>query len=354
MAITIFATLGNQLEQAVNTATDGLQSTYMSDMAMLATAGGTLYVLFYGYCVLAGKIDSPLSDFAWNITRMCLIMAFVTNAGGLLTAASNAVTGLQTFATHGQNLWSVLDVRANNIVDLINKVWKAADGVEQSVLAILKIVGLFPLILGVAAIAKELAFAQISLTILIVVMPIFIFCLMYGFLKQMFSKYLTLILVNVFKILFISVLSDVAFRIMAYVTDDNSNLQDFSTALMYVFGGLLAMSVASLGSEIAQALAETSIERAVAGKLGAAAQSAGNMANNGLRAINAGEQRLSSATQNAARSAASTARAAQVSGKGIGGQAGAVAMKAAQATPIGRVGVGVAKAVVGKIGKKAG
>lgn len=339
MAISIFSDLGGQIQSAVNTATEGLQSTYMSDMAALATAGGTLYVLFYGYSVLAGKIQAPIADFVWDIARMCLIMAFVTNAGNLLTLASDAVTGLQTFASHGVNLWSVLDTRANDIAYLINKIWSAADGVEQSVLAILKIVGLLPLILGVAAVAKELAFAQISLTILIVVMPIFIFCLMYGFLKQMFSKYLTLILVNVFKILFITVLSDVAFRIMAYVTGDSSDLAAFSTALMYVFGGLLAMSVASLGSEIASALAETSIERSVASKLGGAAQSTGSMVNN---------------TARAGLEANRIAQAAKLEGKGMGGQAGAVAMKAAQATPIGRVGVGVAKAVVGKMGKKAG
>lgn len=357
MAITVFATLGKQLEQAINAATDGLQSTYMTDMAMIATAGGTLYVLFYGYCVLAGKIDSPLSDFAWNIARMCLIMAFVTNAGGLLTAASNAVTGLQTFASHGQNLWSVLDTRANDIVFLINKIWGDASGISDSVLAVLKIVGLLPLILGVAAIAKELAFSQISLTILIAVMPIFIFCLMYGFLKQMFSKYLTLIIINVLKILFITVLSDLAFRIMAYVTtDNNANVQDFSTALMYVFGGLLAMSVASLGSEIAEALGEVTIERTVAGKMGAAVQSGGNLAQSAQGIAQAGGQAVRNGASNAAnmaRGAMETARAAQVGGKGVGGQMGAVAMKAAQATPIGRVGVGIAKAVVNNVGKKA-
>jgi len=339
MAITIFSQLGTQIQNAVNTATDGLQSTYMSDMAALATAGGTLYVLFYGYSVLAGKIQAPIADFVWDIARMCLIMAFVTNAGGLLTIASDAVRGLQSFASHGTNVWSVLDTRANNIADLVNEIWQTVSGVESGLKAVMKIIALVPLILGVAAVAKELAFAAISLTILIVVMPIFIFCLMYGFLKQMFSKYLTLILVNVFKILFITVLSDVAFRIMAYVTNGKADIELFSTTLMYLLGGLLAMSVASLGSEIASALAETSIERSVASKLGGAAQSTGSMVNN---------------TARAGLEANRIAQAAKLEGKGIGGQAGAVAMKAAQATPIGRVGVGVAKAVVGKIGKKAG
>lgn len=343
MAITLFSTLGGLVETAVASATQGLQSEYVSALTALATAGGTLYVLFYGYSVIAGKIDSPLSDFVWNISRMFLIMMFVNNVGGLLDAASEAVRGLQAFAADGKNEWALLDIRATNIANLVNQIWSDHGGISGKIAAALEIGALFPLFLGVAAIAKELAFSTISLTILITVMPIFIFCLMYGFLKQMFSKFLTLVLVNFFKILFISVLSNVAFKLLAATTENAKDLTAFSTIAIYLLGGLLCLSVASLAGELANALAETSIENTVAGKLGAAANSANNMGRNaagitGQLAKNTDRELLGGTGAKVAGKIASGSNAVSKS-----------AMTVAQATPIGRVGVGVAKAVVGTV-----
>jgi len=276
MAITVFSDLESRVQSAINTVVDGLQSQYASDLSSVAAAGLSLYILFYGYMVIAGKIQTPIADFTWNLARMSLIMMFVTNAGGLLSSASSAITGLQEFAAHGRNVWSVLDTRANNLMLVLSNIWDQVDGIASAFTALLQVFAVVPLVLGLISIAKELIISTITLAILTAVMPIFIFCLMYGFLKQMFARFLGAIIANVLKILFITLLSDIAFDIVAYITGKSSDGDMISMALIYVIAGIICISTAALGSELAEKLAEVSIESATSGKIGESVRSAAN------------------------------------------------------------------------------
>ncbi|HEN3303483.1 TPA: type IV secretion system protein [Yersinia enterocolitica] len=254
-----------QVENAVNAATSGLQSTYVTGLVSVAAAGMTLYLVIYGYLILAGKIQTPVADLAWDLGRMSLILMFVTNVGGLLDSASNAIEGLQDFASNGSDIWGILDTRVNNILTLAANIWDQADGIVSGLTAVLQLLSLLPLLLGLVVIAKELILTTITLMLLIIVMPIFIFCLMYGFIKPMFSRFLGAVLANVLKILFITVLSDVAFRLIAYTTQQNSSAGLMGTLIVYLIGGLICLSTAKMASELAEQLAEVSIEAAARG-----------------------------------------------------------------------------------------
>ncbi|WP_252717306.1 type IV secretion system protein, partial [Shigella boydii] len=52
----------------------------------------SLYITWRAYQTMAGKLVRPFEEIVWDVSRMLIIMIFVTNAGGYLDLVSDAIT----------------------------------------------------------------------------------------------------------------------------------------------------------------------------------------------------------------------------------------------------------------------
>nr|EKJ3260770.1 type IV secretion system protein [Escherichia coli] len=69
----------------------------------------SLYITWRAYQTMAGKLVRPFEEIVWDVSRMLIIMIFVTNAGGYLDLVSDAITGLRDGFSGDASIWARLD-----------------------------------------------------------------------------------------------------------------------------------------------------------------------------------------------------------------------------------------------------
>ncbi|EHA2159734.1 type IV secretion system protein [Salmonella enterica] len=179
------------------------QLDYFSSIAyQLGKYGISIYVLWYAYTVIVGKQKSHVQDFIWNLFRFWLILVFVRNMGGWLDNATQAIDGLkETFA--GGDPWKWLDELWSKIIQvakyLMSKDTSTYVKTDGSIAATSTYAG------GIIALfLTSIVYlsAEVTLKVLTVTAPLFIICLSFGFLRQMFNSWLQLIFSSCFIFLF--------------------------------------------------------------------------------------------------------------------------------------------------------
>lgn len=118
-----FVKFNNELMSKLNELGQTYQSQFASDMLSLAGASITLYVLWKGYQTLAGKSQVPLHDLAWDLSKFAIILTFITNAGGYLTAATDALQGIKEGVSGGVSVWQTLDNLWQSTQNLADKIY---------------------------------------------------------------------------------------------------------------------------------------------------------------------------------------------------------------------------------------
>lgn len=184
-----FQATHNIILQAIEKSTSGMFDDYISIAYTLGKYGVSIYVLWYAFTVLARKQQTPVPDFIWNICRLFIILLFVKNTGGWLSNANQAIDGLkETFA--GGDPWLWMDQLWSKIIAVGKMVWHLDTdtipvvGVAAALLTYAG--GIFAMLVCAIVFFS----AEITLKILSITAPLFIMCLMFGFLRQMFNNWL--------------------------------------------------------------------------------------------------------------------------------------------------------------------
>lgn len=199
----IFQGVEKQLIGGVTDATKGLMMDYSHMVMGLAAGSATLYIMWRGYQTLAGKLTTPMEDTMWDIMRMAIILSFVANVSGYLDGVIDAINGLKEGFSGGENIWQLLDTLwekskflGKTLHDLDNSTYVKDEGFFAQALVwggtfILMIICVFVSMI-----------AEVMILLLSITAPIFIFCLMYGFLRPMFNNWLQNIFAGILTILF--------------------------------------------------------------------------------------------------------------------------------------------------------
>lgn len=271
------------------------------ELVTLGKAGLTLYIIVFGYMIIAGKIQRPLEDLLWNVGKMTIILGFLENGGSYLGMVNDVVFNLRDGLVQ-----SITDNDSVNIYATLDNIFEATQKLSALLFvsdrSLTPIEGLFAAALAwaggicsILASATVLITAEISLRILLITAPIFIFCLMFGFLRQMFNSWLNLIFSNVLTIMFVSLFSHalLKFQIKMFNTiltslgagaqkvldaDGtwntiveftnfifNENINVIGSGAIALLVGLTMAGLIKSSSAIAHQLAGASVEQAIAG-----------------------------------------------------------------------------------------
>lgn len=263
-----FVRVGNFIDDTIARISAGVSSGYASDLNSLFPAAVSLFLLYKGYQVLAGKIDSPISDLVYDVTGKVIIMAFVMNYGGYLDATLSAIDGIKEGFAGKENLFELLDEQLSKIQELAGKILDADSdlvplrGWGGSVLV--WVGGLFALLVT----ALILLVTTVTLKLLAITAPIFLFCLMWGWLRQMFNQWLQLICANILTILFISLVGRLGINFYnEIITQLSATTQDsalLTNGFIALCAGVTVGVFSKLSLTIGQNIATVSIEGAAA------------------------------------------------------------------------------------------
>ncbi len=181
----IFVGMDKNIMDGLNAVLEGQSSTYGTLISVIIISSFTLFITYRGYQTLGGKLQTPVEDVVWDVGRMLLITTFVLNRDGWLNAIIVAIEGLKDGISGDDNVWALLDT-----------VWEKAQALGPTLFNLdtstyVKVNGGFAEVLvwgGAIVLLLAATFvnllAEITILLMTTTAPLFIFCLLYGFLKR--------------------------------------------------------------------------------------------------------------------------------------------------------------------------
>ncbi|XIS92555.1 type IV secretion system protein (plasmid) [Escherichia coli] len=290
-----FVKFNSTVMESVDKISSSYQSQFAQDIMSLATASITLYVLLKGYQILASKTQTPMQDLVWNLSKFAIIIAFITNADGYLTAATDALQGMKDGFFGGVSVWQTLDNLWKSTQNLGSEIYsldKSTYVKDQGVIAQF-LIWTGSLILMAVSVFVFLT-ADVAMKLLIITAPIFIFCLMFGVIRVMFNNWLQSLFSNILTVLFATLVIRIAMDYQGEILSQairaaqSGNVNLVSTGAMGFMAGLLGALLVFIAKGFAVQLAGAGVEGAVQGAammgLGAAGMATGKSLAMGARA----------------------------------------------------------------------
>lgn len=287
-----FEFIDKQLIGGITQSTSGLMMEHSSMVMGLAAASATIYIMWRGYQTLAGKLSTPMEDTMWDIMRMAIILSFVANVSGYLDGVIDAINGLKEGFSGGDNIWQMLDtlwdkakVLGKTLHDMDNSTYVKDEGMTAQFYVWL---GIFILMVLTAFVSMV---AEIMILLLSITAPIFIFCLMYGFLRPMFNNWLQNIFAAILTVLFSALSLRIVINFMTKILAQSqagaaqSNIVELGAqvCLAGICAAILVYISAKVAAALAGASATVSMQGLAAVGIGAAAFGAGKLAGGAVK-----------------------------------------------------------------------
>ena len=264
-----FVKFNTTIMDAINAMANTYQTQYASGIMSIMVGSVGLYLLWVGYATLAGKIHTPFNDVVWNLGRFAVITAFITNAGGYLTGLSDALQGIKDGFSGGSSVWATLDTLWASTQTLATNVYEQ----DSSYVPIEGGLGMFLIWAGaiVLMIVSTVVFltADLTMKFMIITAPIFLFCLMFGFLRPMFNNWLQLIFGSILTVLFSSLVINLAVDFQVDIASQvKGAVESGNLVTLGVTGGAagaLAAALVTISAGFASKLAGAGAEGAIQG-----------------------------------------------------------------------------------------
>ncbi|EFO1025990.1 conjugal transfer protein TrbL, partial [Escherichia coli] len=266
----IFVGMDKNIMDGLNAVLEGQSSTYGTMISVIIVSSFTLFILYRGYQTLAGKLRTPVEDVAWDVGRMLLITTFALNRDGWLDMAVAAIQGLKDGVSGDDNVWALLDT-----------VWEKAQTLGQTLFSMdtstyVKLNGGFAEVLvwgGAIVLLLAATFvnllAEITILLMTTTAPLFIFCLLYGFLKPMFDNWLKTIFAAILTIMFSALSIRIAINYLNKILDAatrTSNVSNMVTlAAQCLLAGIAAGVVVWFSAKLASALSGAAVQAVLQG-----------------------------------------------------------------------------------------
>jgi|SRR5471030_188570 len=322
MADGLFVAMDKAIMGQLQQATQGQMMIYASGVSSLANAAIALFIVVKGYQTLAGKLQTPIADVVWELTKMSIIMIFVNNIGGYLDMAISAIQGLRDGFSGEESVWATLDKLWGVTQELAQAVYDLDDSTYVSVTGAIgsELVWLGTIITVLVSAIVFLS-AEVTILLMTVTAPIFIFCLMFGFLRQMFNNWLQLIFSSILTVLFATLVINSGISYYASILEQiNAGASKYNLMTMGALAcvaGVISGFVVWLSSRFATQLAGVGVDGAIQGMaavgLGSAAFGASKALSQGRgMAENIGAKAQSNLTQKPNREGAEDAMKARV------------------------------------------
>lgn len=266
----MFVGMNNTITDGLHAVLRGQTSVYGDMVSVIAVSSFTLFVTYRGYQTLAGKLQTPVEDVIWDVGRMLLIMTFVLNLDGWLDLAISAIHGLTDGVSGDDNVWVLLDTVWAKAQTIGQKLYQQDDSTYVKLNG-----GIAQLLVWGGAIVTLLFGSAVNLLagIIIVLMtttaPLFIFCLLYGFLIPMFNNWLKIIFTVILTIMFSALSIRIVINYLNGLLDKAVNFADsaniITLGVQCCVAGVISGVIIWFSAKIANALGGVAVQVALQG-----------------------------------------------------------------------------------------
>lgn len=278
MEVNLFQGIGYIIENIFSTMKNASLTTKFMQLQSIVGILIVLSIMYKGYQTLAGKAQDPIRDLVWDIARKLMILTFVMNVSGWLTASTSALSAIYEWAGGGKSFYAQLDKVTGSFIDTLIQVWEA-NGWK------LLLIVIPTMLLSFVAIVATLFFTVISLsltnTFLIIALPLALFCFMYENTRQVFVQWCNMFISNIFLLLFISIFMNFMINQISILYQPSNFKQNsvWLGLLHCIFvSGILVVAIQvikSLASNLAQVSLDSAGASATQGFLGSMGKTAG-------------------------------------------------------------------------------
>ncbi|MCL6381545.1 type IV secretion system protein [Pectobacterium parmentieri] len=266
----MFVGMNNTITDGLHAVLRGQTSVYGDMVSIIAVSSFTLFVTYRGYQTLAGKLQTPVEDVIWDVGRMLLIMTFVLNLDGWLDLAISSINGLTDGVSGDDNVWVLLDTVWAKAQTIGQKLYQQDDSTYVKLNG-----GIAQLLVWGGAIVTLLFGSAVNLLagIIIVLMtttaPLFIFCLLYGFLIPMFNNWLKIIFTVILTIMFSALSIRIVINYLNGLLDKAVNFADsaniITLGVQCCVAGVISGVIIWFSAKIANTLGGVAVQAALQG-----------------------------------------------------------------------------------------
>ena len=226
----------------------------------------TLWVMLEAFKSFAGKSDRPLQELVWKITSAMLVIAVATNQNGFMETLKVAFEGLHHLMSGDINLFAKLDKLFDEAIKLANLTYQATpSSIGGAILGALCILLIYiGFVIGAVPTFLIIVFTELTLKLLLLLLPIAVFALAFGFSKQIFNQWLNLFISNALTILIVGLIMS---AVLGTYTDFQTslisnvgNVEPMSVALQSFIMGIIMLGLVKVAHSIAEKLGTVSIE----------------------------------------------------------------------------------------------
>lgn len=258
------------LEQIFNHATAQITHSTTGVVIGLTFACIVLYLTFEGYMAISGKSEAPIKDVLFKMGTLITIYVIATSSywHGLI---NDAVIGLRDGLSSGQDPLTLFDHLLSQVQTISSHI---QDGTHGGVLGInfatlFNNIACFVLIVigslfCCISVGLTLLINEYMLKFLLAIAPLFIFCLSFQIVRQMFNNWLQLIFVNILTFSFLTLIaSSLVYAVQKAVEmspHDGLMIFDFSSAFSVFLIGIFSFILKGLFESVAHQIAAVSAE----------------------------------------------------------------------------------------------
>ena len=214
----------------------------------------------------AGKSDRPLQELVWKITSAMLVIAVATNQNGFMETLKVAFEGLHHLMSGDINLFAKLDKLFDEAIKLANTTYQATpSSIPGAILGTLCMLLIYlGFVIGAVPTFLIIVFTELTLKLLLLLLPIAVFALAFGFSKQIFNQWLNLFISNALTILIVGLIMS---AVLGTYTDFQTslisnvgNVEPMGVALQSFIMGIIMLGLVKVAHSIAEKLGTVSIE----------------------------------------------------------------------------------------------
>ncbi|WP_330169330.1 type IV secretion system protein [Bartonella grahamii] len=254
MNFTIFTQLFDKIDQITKTYVTDISSKAIATITPFISIGITIAFIIYGWLIIRGAIDMPLSGFVNRFTRISIITSIALTAGLYQPEITNMITqmphdlskALITNPLNDKQLMGLLDNAAGKGFLYASRLFEEtiffdANGLLYSLLGILILLATS---LVVAIGGGLVLLTKIAIALLVGWGPIFIIALLWQPTYRFFEQWIAQVLSYTILFVLLATIFNLMMNIFANYLGDMKF--DYGQNMGYMFGGVLILSIISI------------------------------------------------------------------------------------------------------------
>ncbi|WP_375681559.1 type IV secretion system protein [Bartonella sp. AP60NXGY] len=254
MDFTVFTQLFSKIDQITKTYVTDLSSKTIATITPFVSIGITIAFIIYGWLIIRGAIDMPLSGFVNRFLRISIITSIALTTGLYQPEITNLITqmpyelskALMTNPLDDKQLMNLLDKAATKGFQYAGRLFQETVFFESNGLlySLLGIIILLATSLVVAIGGGLVLLTKIAITLLVGLGPLFIIALLWQPTHRFFEQWIIQVVNYIILFLLLATVFNLMMNIFANYLSDMK--LDYDQNVSFMFGGALILSIISI------------------------------------------------------------------------------------------------------------